>query len=70
MMEQGADEKLLKCSPNVNAVIRIESLFEVDVRSGSRKLDKGNKSESCINTRRCNWSLSVFDLTQFLIFLV
>ncbi len=43
--QQGADEKLLKCSPNVNADVVFKSLFKVDVSSRSKKSDIGYKLE-------------------------
>ncbi len=37
MEQQGADEKLLKCLPNVNTDIGFESLLKVDVNRWSKK---------------------------------
>ncbi len=56
MEKKGAEEKLLKCLPNVNADIGFESLFKVDINRG-KKLDTGNKSEFGIKTRQCKCSL-------------
>ncbi len=55
MEQQGADEKLLECSSNVNADIGFESLLKADVSRRLEKLDMGDKLELGMKTRQCKY---------------
>ncbi len=52
MEQKGADEKPLKCLPNVNANIGSESLLKAGVRRQSKIFYIGNKTRQCKHSLR------------------